>query len=47
MGFEMRKKGRFERVEKFVEQMKEVQGEAKAVLAKALSRRPVKSWLNK
>ena len=36
MGFEMRKKGRFEKAEKFVERMKEVQGEAKAALAKAL-----------
>jgi len=35
MGFEMRKKGRFERAEKFVERIKEVQGEAKAALAKA------------
>jgi len=35
MGFEMRKKRRFERAEKFVEQIKEVQGEAKAALAKA------------
>jgi len=35
MGFEMRKKGRFEKAEKFVERMKEVQGEAKAALAKA------------
>jgi len=35
MGFEMRKKGRFERAEKFIEQMKEVQGEAKAALTKA------------
>jgi len=35
MGFKMRKKGRFEEVEKFVERMKEVQGEAKAALAKA------------
>ena len=35
MGFEMRKKGRFERAEKFVERMKEVQGEAKVALAKA------------
>jgi len=34
MGFEMRKKGRFERPEKFVERIKEVQGEAKAALAK-------------
>ena len=30
----MRKKGRFEKVEKFVERMNEIQGEAKAVLAK-------------
>ena len=35
MGFEMRKKGRFEKAEKFAERMKEVQGEAKAALAKA------------
>ena len=31
----MRKKGRFEKVEKFIERMKEVQEEAKTVLAKA------------
>jgi len=31
MGFEIRKKRRFEKAEKFVERMKEVQGEAKAV----------------
>jgi len=35
MGFEMRKKGRFEKAEKFLKRMKEVQGEAKAALAKA------------
>jgi len=35
MRFEMRKKGRFEKAEKFAERMKEVQGEAKAALAKA------------
>jgi len=35
MGFEMRKKERFEKAEKFVERMKEVQKEAKAALAKA------------
>jgi len=34
MGFEMRKKGRFEKAEKLAERMKEVQGEAKAALAK-------------
>jgi len=34
MGFEMRKKGRFEKAEKFAERMKEVQREAKAALAK-------------
>ena len=32
MGFEMRKKERFEKAEKFVERIKEVQGEAKAAL---------------
>ena len=34
MEFEMRKKGRFEKAEKFAERMKEVQREAKAALAK-------------
>jgi len=34
MGFEMRKKGRFEKTEKFIERMKEIQGEAKVALAK-------------
>jgi len=35
MGFELRKKGRFEGVEKFTKRMEEVQGEAKAALVKA------------
>jgi len=35
MGFEARKKGRYKGTEKFVERMKEIQGEAKAALAKA------------
>jgi len=35
MGFELRKKGRFEGAEKFAKRMEEVQGEAKAALAKA------------
>jgi len=35
MGFKLRKKGRFEGAEKFAKKMKEVQGEAKAALAKA------------
>ena len=35
MGFEVRKKGRFEKAEKFIERMKEVQGKAKVALAKA------------
>ena len=35
MGFELRKKRKYESAEKFVEKMREVQGEAKAVLAKA------------
>ena len=34
MGFEIRKKKRFEKVEKFIERMKEIQREAKAALAK-------------
>ena len=34
MGFELRKKGRYEGTEKFAERIKEVQGEAKAALAK-------------
>jgi len=34
MGFELRKKGRFEEAEKFAKRMKKVQREAKAVLAK-------------
>jgi len=32
MGFEGRKKRKYERVEKFIEKMKEIQEEAKAVL---------------
>jgi len=35
MGFELRKKGKFEGVEKFAKRMKEVQKEAKVVLGKA------------
>ena len=35
MGFEMRKKGKFEGAEKFAKRMKEVQKEAKAALEKA------------
>jgi len=35
MGFEGRKKGKYAGVEKFVEKMKEIQEEAKAVLRKA------------
>jgi len=35
MGFEVRKKGRFESTERFVEQMKKIQEEAKATLIKA------------
>jgi len=36
MGFEGRKKGKYIGVEKFIEKMKEIQGEAKAALGKAL-----------
>jgi len=35
MGFEVRKKGKYEGAEKFVTKMKEIQDEAKAVLEKA------------
>ena len=35
MGFKLRKKGKYEQAEKFTERVKEVQEEAKAVLAKA------------
>jgi len=35
MGFERRKKGKYERAEKFVKKMKEIQEETKAVLGKA------------
>ena len=35
MGFELRKKEKYEQIEKFIERVKEVQGEAKAALAKA------------
>ena len=34
MGFEKRKKGKYEGAEKFIEKMKEIQEEAKAVLSK-------------
>jgi len=35
MGFERRKKGKYERVEKFIKKIKEIQEEVKAVLIKA------------
>jgi len=35
MGFELRKKGKYESTAKFTERIKEVQGEARAALAKA------------
>jgi len=35
MGFEKRKKGKYEGAEKFIEKMKEIQEEAKAILSKA------------
>jgi len=35
MGFELRKKGKFEEANKFMERMQEIQGEAKVVLSKA------------
>jgi len=35
MGFELRKKGKFEEANKFMERMQEIQGEAKAALSKA------------
>jgi len=35
MGFELRKKGKFEEADKFVERMQEIQEEAKAVLGRA------------
>ena len=35
MGFELRKKGRYEGAEKFAKKMEEVQREAKAALVKA------------
>jgi len=35
MGFELRKKGRYEGAEKFVKKMEEVQREAKTALVKA------------
>ena len=35
MGFEMRRKGKYEGIEKFITKMKEIQEEAKAVLEKA------------
>ena len=35
MGFELRKKGKFEEANKFVERMQEIQEEVKAALGKA------------
>jgi len=45
MGFKMRKKGRFESTERFVEQIKEIQGEAKAALAKA--QEDIRKYMNR
>ena len=45
MGFEMRKKGKYEGAEKFVTKMKEIQEEAKAVLGKA--QEEIKKYTNK
>jgi len=45
MGFEIRKKGKYEGAEKFVAKMKEIQEEAKAVLRKA--QREMKKYVDK
>ena len=45
MGFETRKKGKYTRAEKFIEKMKEIQEEAKAVLGKAQA--DMKKYTNK
>jgi len=45
MGFEIRKKGKYERVEKFVTKMKKIQKEAKAALRKAQGK--MKKYANK
>jgi len=45
MGFEGRKKGIYEGVEKFVEKIKEIQEEAKAVLGKA--QKKIKKYIDR
>ena len=45
MGFEGRRKGKYEVVEKFIEKMKKVQEEAKAVLEKA--QKEIKKFANR
>jgi len=45
MGFEGRKKGKYEEAERFIEKMKEIQEEAKAVLGKAQA--DMKKYANK
>ena len=45
MGFEMRRKGKYEGVEKFVTKMKEIQEEAKAALGKAQEK--MKKYIDK
>jgi len=45
MGFEGRKKGKYEGVERFVEKIKEIQEEAKAVLSKA--QEEMKKYVNR
>jgi len=45
IGFEMRKKGKYERAEKFMMKMKEIQEEAKAVLGKVQEK--IKKYANR
>jgi len=45
MGFEGRKKGKYEGVEKFIEKMKEIQEEAKAALSKVQEK--IKKYTNR
>ena len=45
MGFELRKKGKFEEANKFVERMQEIQGEAKVTLSKV--QEDMKKYVNR
>jgi len=46
MGFEMRKKGKFEKMEEFATRMKEIHKEAEAALKKSQEKMSIRGSLN-